>query len=283
MDSLNLILLNIGFSEHYGDWNWKNVNSPFTRIYYVTTGSAKINYSDSCQELQTDHLYLIPPFTSHSYECKEIFSHYYLQTYENHKIKVNIFEDCNFLREIKALDIDLNLVNRLLEINPNRALKQYDPKTYDNQTTLLQNIEIDTSQPDYAFLETKGILSQLVSRFLKEATLKTNVSDERIKKVLKLIQNNINNNLKINTLSSYCNLSEDHFIRLFKKEMQCTPIQYINKKKIEKAQLILATENVSIKELAYKLSFNNISYFNKLFKQTVGMTPSEYCNSLKIN
>ena len=83
--------------------------------------------------------------------------------------------------------------------------------------------------------------------------------------------------MKISQLSGICNLTEDHFIRLFKKEMQCTPIQYINQKKIERAQLMLIVEKIPIKDIAYSLSFENISYFNRLFKQITHYTPTQYC------
>ncbi|HBT85173.1 MAG TPA: AraC family transcriptional regulator, partial [Porphyromonadaceae bacterium] len=76
-----------------------------------------------------------------------------------------------------------------------------------------------------------------------------------------------------------CCLSKDHFIRIFKNDMQTTPIKYINQKKIERAQLLLITGDKSIKDIAYDLSFENVYYFNRLFKKIIGMTPSEYRSS----
>lgn len=48
--------------------------------------------------------------------------------------------------------------------------------------------------------------------------------------------------------------------------MKTTPLQYIVKKKIEKAQLLLITKDLAIKEIAYTLGYDNYSYFIKLFK-----------------
>lgn len=276
MEDLQLILLNIGYSVHHGDWNWKGINSPFTRVYYVKEGNAKICFPGFTQDLKPHNLYMIPPFTLHSYECDDYFAHFYIHIYENPKGKTNVLEGFNFPTEINAKTLDLQLVNRLLEINPNRELKQYDPKTYDNQPTLLKNIAQQAQQAEYAVLETKGILSQLVSRFCKYAVPKWEVQDKRIKKTLNFIRKNINSPIKISQLAELSSLSDDHFIRLFKKETNCTPIQYINQKKIEKAQLMLVAENTSIKDIAYSLSFENISYFNKMFKQIAGYTPTEY-------
>ena len=60
--------------------------------------------------------------------------------------------------------------------------------------------------------------------------------------------------------------------------MKMTPVKYINQKKIEKAQILLFSGNLSVKDIAYTLSFNNVSYFNRLFKSFVGCTPVEYKN-----
>ena len=79
-------------------------------------------------------------------------------------------------------------------------------------------------------------------------------------------------------MSCVWNLTDDHFIRLFKKETGLTPVTYIIKKKIEKAQLLLTISEIPIKDVALKLNFENISYFNKLFKSHTGMTPTQYIN-----
>ena len=74
-------------------------------------------------------------------------------------------------------------------------------------------------------------------------------------------------------------LSKDHFSRLFKHETGVSPLQYINQKKIEKAQLMLVTSNMPVKNIASSLAFDNYSYFNRLFKKMTGVTPQEYRSS----
>lgn len=43
IESLNLLVLNVGLAYHNADWNWKDVSSPFTRIYYVKEGEATLH------------------------------------------------------------------------------------------------------------------------------------------------------------------------------------------------------------------------------------------------
>ena len=44
VEQMHPLVLNVGLAVHNADWNWKNVNSPFTRLYYVTEGSAQIDF-----------------------------------------------------------------------------------------------------------------------------------------------------------------------------------------------------------------------------------------------
>ena len=85
IDQLHLLILNVGLAIHNADWNWKNVSSPFTRLYYIMEGTAQIIFPDGMQELKPHHLYLVPSFTTHSYQCNSHFTHYYLHIYEDHQ------------------------------------------------------------------------------------------------------------------------------------------------------------------------------------------------------
>lgn len=275
-ENTDLILLNGGIALHHADWNWKGVSSPFARLYLVKEGHANVYIRNHVYSLQPGYLYLIPPFTIHGYACDEYFSLYYFHLYEKQTSSIRILEELNYPFEIQASDQDVKLIERLLEINPGRELRRYDPSFYDNTPTLMQSITKDTQSPFHLSLETRGIVYQLLSRFIEHATYKLEISDNRISNVLHYIRKNIDNLLSIDELSAICYLSNDHFIRLFKKETGCTPMQYINQKKIEKAQLMLITTDLPVKDIAYNLSFNNISYFNRLFKKITGQTPGNY-------
>jgi AraC-like DNA-binding protein len=277
---MDLILLNIGYAVHQADWNYKHVNSPFARIYLVKKGRAKLLLQDRVQELTPHHLYLIPPFTLHSYECDDYYALYYIHVYENQSSNQRLLEDYFLPVETKATEWDFQLVERLIEINPGRELMHYDPSDYDNSSMLMKNITLSSQTPSHLMLESEGILFQLFSRFFKYASQKHQITD-RIRKALLYIGKNIDNIITIDELTELCCLSKDHFIRLFKKEMQVTPTQYINQKKIEKAQLMIIAGDQSMKDIAYRLSFENVSYFNRLFKRYTGVTPVHYKKQLQ--
>ena len=67
IESMNLMLLNVGQAQHNGDWNWQNVSSPFIRIFYVVEGEAVLHLVDGDVLLKPGRLYIIPAYTVHSY------------------------------------------------------------------------------------------------------------------------------------------------------------------------------------------------------------------------
>lgn len=281
IDQLHLLILNVGLAIHNADWNWRNVNSPFTRLYYVTEGAARILLPTGIQELKPDHLYLVPSFTTHSYLCDTHFAHYYLHIYEDHQSESSILEDFSFPTEIPAGDLELPLIKRLCGINPTMQLPQSDPTSYDNNPTLIKNIIKNKQRTFCDKVESRGIVYQLMARFLKDAQPKAEINDDRIQKVLSYIRKNIYKTIDIDSLAAISCLSKDHFIRLFRKEVNNTPLQYINQKKIEKAQLILITDSMPIKNISYLLAYEDQSYFNRLFKKLTGVTPQQYRDRYK--
>lgn len=280
LSNINLLLLNIGKAEHYSDWNWKSVCSPFARIYLVREGRAKVIFADNERTLLPGNLYFIPAFMAHSCECESYFSLHYIHLYEAGSFR-SLTEQFNFPEEVEAMDIDFQLVDRLMFLNPRRALTKYDPKQYDNPEALLRSIGISEETELAIQLETKGILTLLFSRFLKGSMPKATTSDERVLRILDYVAANIEKNFSLSELAELAFLSPDHLIRLFKREMSCTPIQYINRKKIETAQLQLLITTSSVKEVAYNLNFESVSYFTKLFRNSTGVTPLEYRRNIR--
>ncbi len=278
----DFILLNTGYAYHNADWNWKDIHSPFARIHYVINGTAKIIHGDSVYKLKKDHLYLTPSYIKHSYECNNILELYYIHIYEDLRKNLSIFDLINFPIEVEANPLDIQLIKRLIDINPGRELQYYDPNTYDNPVTVAYNMALQQKSPIAFETETLGIIKQITSRFLAKAVFKNEQIEERVLKCLHHIHKNIDNPINIENLAEICFLTKDHFIRLFKKEMNCTPGKYINQKKIETAQLRILINDSNIKDIAYSLGFDNVSYFNRLFTKITGESPGRYKKKMQL-
>ena len=276
--ALDFILLNIGFLDLNANWNWRDIYSPFARIYYVKEGEAKTRINDRVYHLKPKRLYLTPPFTLHDDECDSHFSLYYIHFFENVFDKESIFDIYDFPVEISASLLDLLSVERLMEINPGRHLQNIDPKQYDNPPAFSRYLAANKRMPLHTILESQGILYQLMAKFIEHAAFKSESKDHRVSKCLRFIHENTNKDISISQLANIACLTEDHFIRIFKKEVNTTPLKYINLKKTERARLLLLTTDIPIRDIAFELSMDNISYFNRIFKQYTGKTPSAYRN-----
>lgn len=282
IDQLHLLILNVGLAIHNADWNWKNVSSPFTRLYYIMEGTAQIIFPDGMQELKPHHLYLVPSFTTHSYQCNSHFTHYYLHIYEDHQSESGILEDWNFPIEIPAGNLELPLIKRLCEINPTMQLPQSDPTSYDNNPTLIRNIIKNKQRTFCDKVESRGIVYQLIARFLKDAKPKVEVNDNRIQKVLSHIRKNIYKTVDIDSLAAISCLSKDHFIRLFKKKS--VPHRYnILIRKNRESPINSDYRGYSRKNIAYLLAYEDHSYFNRLFKKSQTLLHSNIENYIKSN
>ena len=100
---------------------------------------------------------------------------------------MSILEDYNFPVEIPAGDLELPLIKRLCQINPTMHLPQSDPTSYDNNPTLIKSIIKNKQRDFYDKVESRGIVYQLMARFLKNAKPKIETNDDRIQKALSYI------------------------------------------------------------------------------------------------
>jgi len=276
IESLNLQMLNVGLARHNSDWNWKNISSPFTRIYYVKEGKAMIHFSDKTIQLRPGHLYIIPAYTMHSYECNGLFVHYYLHVYEGFKSEMNLMERYDFPTEVSSATEDEQIFERMCEQHPYAKLPDSNPEAYDNADQFTDFIHRYRDMSLWQKMELRGAILILFSRFMREATPHVWTTDERLKHVLEYIHSHIAKDIDVGELAGEACITKPYLIRLFKKELRISPLQYINNKKVERAQLLLYTTDMPVKEIAYALGFSDHSYFIRMFRKMSGITPQDY-------
>ncbi len=99
----------------------------------------------------------------------------------------------------------------------------------------------------------------------------------RINLTLKYIDNNLDSELSLESLSKVALYSPFHFHRIFKALIGETPNAYIIRKRIEKtASVLLHKKHISITELSLQYGFNSNASFTRAFKKFYGISPSEF-------
>lgn len=278
-NTLSLQMIYTGYSKVGTEWCYGNVISPFTRIYLIDEGHASVYMNRKKYELREGDLFIIPKFTFHKYECEKCMGHYYICFLDQLIGGRNLFEYADINYRPRASELDKCLMKRFLELNPDCDISDPDPKSYDNRPELLT---INREKPTGGFrkdIESNGILLQLFSKFLGEGTVSLPIpsgSHQRMTQVFNYINNHLSQKLNVSRLSEIMCVSTDHFIRIFKSVNGLTPNQYIQRKRVERAQTLMLSSDMSIKEIAEEVGIPNLSQFSKLFYKQAGVAPSLY-------
>lgn len=188
--------------------------------------------------------------------------------------------------------IDINLRNGSDGVALGNYLLELDSIPYVYITSHADNVTIDRvkdSRPHgiiikpFKPLDIKTTVSVVLNNY-KHKHIDVFRSEEQLvndvpfllKKVVKYIEDNITNRIDINELAQMTRWSSQHFIRVFTQFMGDTPYQFILKKKMEKAKVLITETNISMKDIAFELGFQSYGNFCKLFKRETGKNPDEY-------
>jgi AraC-like DNA-binding protein len=98
----------------------------------------------------------------------------------------------------------------------------------------------------------------------------------RLRRVAEHVQTNLAGELRLAELSALVHMSPYHFARLFKKSTDASPRQFVIRRRIEAAKLLLARQQPPIGEVALAVGFGSQSHFSTTFRRTTGVTPRQY-------
>lgn len=110
---------------------------------------------------------------------------------------------------------------------------------------------------------------------------------ERVKLMLEYIHHHFSENIAVEEIAAAAAVSVSECFRCFRKTLHKKPVEYLNEYRLEQAVKMLRDTDYPIADITVACGFNHSSYFGKLFKQKMGMAPSEYRkrnrrNSLKV-
>ncbi|MBR5586995.1 MAG: AraC family transcriptional regulator [Clostridia bacterium] len=105
----------------------------------------------------------------------------------------------------------------------------------------------------------------------------------KILPALKYIDENCTQPLTLEEVSATINLDQSYFCRLFKKTTNSTFTEYLNFVRICKSEKMLTSSDEGVADIAYRLGFSSVSYFNKIFRKYKNCTPTQYRKSKYLN
>jgi AraC-like DNA-binding protein len=98
-----------------------------------------------------------------------------------------------------------------------------------------------------------------------------------------LIDDDLASDLELPVLAAASNMSKAYFCRLFKRLAGMSSTEYITRKRIERAKLLLEKEDCGVSEAAFAVGFNDSGYFSRVFKRWTGMSPAEFKRQTKLH
>lgn len=99
---------------------------------------------------------------------------------------------------------------------------------------------------------------------------------KRMEQVMQFLLENRFRQITLEETAEKANLSKEAFCRFFKLRTRKTFSQYVLQLRINEAQKLLQETDFGISEIAFKVGFENLSYFNRTFKSILGKSPREF-------
>jgi|GEM_PF-2245750 len=102
----------------------------------------------------------------------------------------------------------------------------------------------------------------------------------RLQRVLDRMRD-LKGNLDLETLATESGYSRSHFLRMFRASTGCTPHRYLLGLRLERAKELMHQKSTSLIDIAAMCGFSSHAHLSKMFRQIVGMPPSEYRRNLR--
>ena len=240
----------IGDEWNYVKWDKDHRQIDCHRLYFLTSGRAAIHLVDRTLDLVPGYVYFIPAFSVLHSEIDGEMNKYYI----HFQADSPVFGLYRFLSDRYCVR-----ANEITEYLFNTVVDNYTKNTQD------------------AYLKVQGAMDLLLSDFFSGPDADRHAL-LRFEKVLRYIDDNFRRNIPLSELAGIMNISTMYFSNSFKQVFHISPKQYILHKRLSESQRLLLETELSIKEIAYAVGFENESYFSEFFSAKIGISARKFRN-----
>lgn len=254
---LNIDIRLACFTHCWRDWRDIDYVPDYNKLYYIVDGEGWLKIGESEIYPKSGQMVLMPAGVLQSYSAisDTPFSKYW----------------CHFVAKIG----DVNLFSI---IHSGYCIDVADTEKMKGLFETLINSNSSEALPDQ--LRARSALLEILAFFLENAewsiSEKHGSGWDKIAPVIKYIENHISEDISLRYLAEMAHLHPNYFIRFFKAQTGMSPIQYINKIRLDRAKELLIFSGYNVTEAARQTGFNDIVHFSKLFKSHTGFSPSEF-------
>lgn len=127
-----------------------------------------------------------------------------------------------------------------------------------------------------------GICHSIIRSVFTIRTLNDRITPRvEIDKAVEHMHSGLAGKITVRDLAKIACMSQTHFTRVFKKELGKTPIEYLNRIRMERVKKLLMAGDKSITEIALECGFGSAAYLSASFRKTYKLSPADYLKTLK--
>lgn len=218
------------------------------QLVYTLRGTGIVRIKNQEYEVHEGDIFILPPFTPHEYRRKG-------QPWATHWITYNgdVTKTClNFSADIKKCDGFEKQFQKIRRLSSRENWRKIT-------SPLLYTLLLDISECDGFY------------------TTEPPQTASDINAAVQYISEHYTETIELSRLARISGISEGHFCRAFKQHTHMRPIEYITHLRVEHAKdLLLSRSHFSITQIATKVGYADPTYFSKIFREKVGVSPDNY-------
>jgi AraC-like DNA-binding protein len=242
------------------------------KLYFILKGKLEIQIQEEKFELNAGDLFLIGPSELHRDRCDrpEELDHIVLYFYHYHFFDPSTLHFSSYFS---------NAIRPLSQLN---YIFRENIQAKEEIIANLQHIlrESEAKQIGYELMISSQVKNMFVNllRYDSRKLLISYSSMEisRLRPVLDYVEKRLNEKIKVEDLCKQMNMSYHYFVKYFKKITGVPFIEYINRKKIKRAEELVLTTNRSIMDIGIEVGLPNMTHFYDLFKRYNGCSPKQF-------
>lgn len=261
---------------HHGEFGRAalyNLNKPIVThahreghlIFYLSGARANVRVGDDLVQTDTSTAAAVGPWEQHNFEL--------IDAHEACLCLVLYIKPLWFLENSQSAEFALSFGRPRIQMTPDVV------DWVKRLTSLLLDGGSQHLFDGYLYRTTMQCFEQSWQDSNRSSVLsaaKTRFTDYRVRRSLRLMQENYTEEVEVEWLAREVGLSRPHFFKLFKKQMGITPNLYLNTLRAEQAIEDLMTTEKSVTEISYDLGFSSQASFTRFFSSNVGIPPSDY-------
>ena len=241
----------IGEDWNLIEWNRRHREIDCHRLYYRTDNNgcrAILHLIDGDVELLPGRVYFIPAFSILQSEINGVMNKYYVH-----------FRSSSYALRLYRYFSD----------------KYSVPARPYSEALFREVVDGYTGNTQDAVMRVEGAMNLLLADFFEESMLsRRNIT--KFEPVLQYIDANYKKHISISELAAIMNISRAYFANTFKEAFRISPRQYILSKRLTESQQLLLETDMTVKEIAYAVGFDNENYFSELFRAKIGIPAKSF-------